>query len=230
MADRLVTCNLLLTSRRDKPRPRAYASADEGPLRARPRRRPPPRPRRRSRWPSIASAIAGACWSSRPCSNGHGGSTNSASRCPGSPRTSSPTDSADSSASGSSTATPYQQRPPRMSYALTADGRDLASALRLLADWGGRREVGLRAAPPRRVRNAARGPLVLPHLRVAGRRDRCPARARPLHDDRRPPLGAGDARPGSPGVAHAVPAAQPARGCHPDPCRRSPRRPSSGTT
>ncbi len=35
-------------------------------------------------------------------------------------------------------ATPYQERPPRMSYALTADGRDLASALRLLADWGGR--------------------------------------------------------------------------------------------
>jgi DNA-binding HxlR family transcriptional regulator len=36
------------------------------------------------------------------------------------------------------TATPYQQRPPRMSYALTADGRDLASVLRLLADWGAR--------------------------------------------------------------------------------------------
>ena len=36
------------------------------------------------------------------------------------------------------TATPYQQRPPRMSYALTADGHDLASVLRLLADWGGR--------------------------------------------------------------------------------------------
>src|SRR3954462_12632302 len=36
-------------------------------------------------------------------------------------------------------ATPYQQRPPRMSYALTADGHDLASALRLLADWGARR-------------------------------------------------------------------------------------------
>jgi len=35
-------------------------------------------------------------------------------------------------------ATPYQQRPPRMSYALTVDGRDLASALRLLADWGAR--------------------------------------------------------------------------------------------
>jgi DNA-binding HxlR family transcriptional regulator len=37
-------------------------------------------------------------------------------------------------------ATPYQQRPPRMSYALTAIGRDLASALRLLADWGSQRE------------------------------------------------------------------------------------------
>jgi DNA-binding HxlR family transcriptional regulator len=35
-------------------------------------------------------------------------------------------------------ATPYQQRPPRMSYALTADGHDLASALRMLADWGSR--------------------------------------------------------------------------------------------
>ncbi len=36
-------------------------------------------------------------------------------------------------------ATPYQQRPPRMAYGLTTDGRDLASALRLLADWGARR-------------------------------------------------------------------------------------------
>ena len=36
-------------------------------------------------------------------------------------------------------ARPYQERPPRMEYALTADGRDLASALRLLADWGTRR-------------------------------------------------------------------------------------------
>lgn len=35
-------------------------------------------------------------------------------------------------------ATPYQERPQRMSYALTADGHDLASALRLLADWGAR--------------------------------------------------------------------------------------------
>ena len=34
---------------------------------------------------------------------------------------------------------PYSQRPPRVEYTLTADGRDLAGALRLLADWGGRR-------------------------------------------------------------------------------------------
>ena len=36
-------------------------------------------------------------------------------------------------------ATPYSTRPPRMEYALTAAGRDLAGALRLLADWGARR-------------------------------------------------------------------------------------------
>jgi DNA-binding HxlR family transcriptional regulator len=38
-------------------------------------------------------------------------------------------------------AVPYSERPLRMEYALTADGRELASALRLLADWGGRRPV-----------------------------------------------------------------------------------------
>jgi DNA-binding HxlR family transcriptional regulator len=38
-------------------------------------------------------------------------------------------------------ARPYSERPPRMAYALTADARDLASALRLLADWGSRREI-----------------------------------------------------------------------------------------
>jgi DNA-binding HxlR family transcriptional regulator len=36
-------------------------------------------------------------------------------------------------------ATPYSRRPLRMEYALTADGRELAGALRLLADWGSRR-------------------------------------------------------------------------------------------
>jgi len=34
--------------------------------------------------------------------------------------------------------TPYQERPTRLAYHLTADGRDLASTLRLLADWGAR--------------------------------------------------------------------------------------------
>jgi DNA-binding HxlR family transcriptional regulator len=38
-------------------------------------------------------------------------------------------------------ATPYSTRPPRMEYSLTGDGRDLASALRLLADWGSRRHT-----------------------------------------------------------------------------------------
>ena len=37
---------------------------------------------------------------------------------------------------------PYSTRPPRMEYTLTGDGRDLASALRLLAAWGSRRTGG----------------------------------------------------------------------------------------
>jgi DNA-binding HxlR family transcriptional regulator len=36
-------------------------------------------------------------------------------------------------------ARPYQDRPPRAEYTLTADGHDLAGSLRLLADWGARR-------------------------------------------------------------------------------------------
>jgi DNA-binding HxlR family transcriptional regulator len=39
-------------------------------------------------------------------------------------------------------AAPYSTRPPRMEYTLTGDGRDLASALRLLADWGTGRPGG----------------------------------------------------------------------------------------
>ena len=34
---------------------------------------------------------------------------------------------------------PYSRRPLRLEYALTADGRDLAGVLHLLADWGARR-------------------------------------------------------------------------------------------
>jgi DNA-binding HxlR family transcriptional regulator len=39
-------------------------------------------------------------------------------------------------------AAPYSTRPPRMEYSLTGDGRDLASALRLLAEWGTKRTGG----------------------------------------------------------------------------------------
>ncbi len=35
-------------------------------------------------------------------------------------------------------ARPYSERPPRVAYELTAEGRDLAGALRLLAHWGAR--------------------------------------------------------------------------------------------
>jgi DNA-binding HxlR family transcriptional regulator len=45
---------------------------------------------------------------------------------------------------------PYSRRPPRFVYELTADGRELAGALRLLADWGARasdRADALRHAP-----------------------------------------------------------------------------------
>ncbi len=39
-------------------------------------------------------------------------------------------------------AEPYSQRPPRFVYELTASGRELAGALRLLADWGARQREG----------------------------------------------------------------------------------------
>ncbi len=42
-------------------------------------------------------------------------------------------------------AEPYSQRPPRFVYELTAPGRELAGALRLLADWGARQREGAEA-------------------------------------------------------------------------------------
>lgn len=39
-------------------------------------------------------------------------------------------------------AQPYSERPPRFEYELTASGRELAGALRLLADWGSRHAEG----------------------------------------------------------------------------------------
>jgi len=44
-------------------------------------------------------------------------------------------------------AQPYSQRPPRFVYELTEEGRDLAAALRQLADWGARHNEA--AEPPR---------------------------------------------------------------------------------
>ena len=44
-------------------------------------------------------------------------------------------------------AEPYSERPQRYVYELTASGRELAGALRLLADWGARH--GESAEPPR---------------------------------------------------------------------------------
>ena len=49
-------------------------------------------------------------------------------------------------------ARPYSERPPRVAYELTAEGRDLAGALRLLARWGARR-----ADPAQAPRHAACG-------------------------------------------------------------------------
>ena len=46
---------------------------------------------------------------------------------------------------------PYSERPPRFVYELTASGRELAGALRLLADWGAR------SAGAEPVRHAACG-------------------------------------------------------------------------
>ncbi len=44
-------------------------------------------------------------------------------------------------------ATPYSERPPRFTYALTDEGLELAGVLRLLADWGSR---GSASAEPMR--------------------------------------------------------------------------------
>jgi DNA-binding HxlR family transcriptional regulator len=66
---------------------------------------------------------------------------------------------------------PYSERPRRFVYELTASGRELAGALRMLADWGARhRESG---APPR---HAACGTPV-------EARWWCPTCERPVEDD-----------------------------------------------
>jgi len=68
-------------------------------------------------------------------------------------------------------AQPYSERPPRFEYELTASGRELVGALRLLADWGARHAEG-----PEPLRHGACGtPLEA--------RWYCPTCARAVDDD-----------------------------------------------
>jgi DNA-binding HxlR family transcriptional regulator len=59
-------------------------------------------------------------------------------------------------ADGLLTATAYEERPPRFEYRLTAEGRALAGALRLLADWGAR-QGGADTGDDRSLRHGACG-------------------------------------------------------------------------
>jgi DNA-binding HxlR family transcriptional regulator len=52
-------------------------------------------------------------------------------------------------------ARPYSERPPRVAYQLTAEGTELAGALRLLAHWGARH-----ADPAEAPRHTACGTLI----------------------------------------------------------------------
>lgn len=77
---------------------------------------------------------------------------------------------------GVAVARPYSTRPPRSVYELTGRGRDLADALRLLADWG--------AAPGEPARRPGHAPCGTA-LQV---RWYCPTCACTVHDE---PAGAG---------------------------------------
>jgi DNA-binding HxlR family transcriptional regulator len=66
--------------------------------------------------------------------------------------------------------TPYSERPPRYTYALTDEGMELAGVLRLLADWGSR---GSASAEP--MRHGACGTPVEARLW-------CPTCARPIDE------------------------------------------------
>jgi DNA-binding HxlR family transcriptional regulator len=68
---------------------------------------------------------------------------------------------------------PYSRRPPRFAYELTASGRELAGALRLLAQWGADRSGSPDAEGLRHL--ACGTPLEA--------RWYCPTCARPVDDD-----------------------------------------------
>ena len=83
---------------------------------------------------------------------------------------------AGSSSEGLVVAQPYSERPRRYVYELTASGRALAGALRLLADWGARHSEA-EPVVHRACGTRARGALVLPELRRDGRGARRGGRA-----------------------------------------------------
>jgi DNA-binding HxlR family transcriptional regulator len=68
---------------------------------------------------------------------------------------------------------PYSRRPPRFTYELTASGRELAGALRLLARWGADRAG---SPDPEGLRHLACGTPLEAHWY-------CPTCARPVDDD-----------------------------------------------
>jgi DNA-binding HxlR family transcriptional regulator len=72
-------------------------------------------------------------------------------------------------------ARPYSERPRRAAYQLTAEGTELAGALRLVAYWGARHADPAEAPQAPRVRHPSRGPLVL-HGPRPPRRPRAPRR------------------------------------------------------
>lgn len=66
-------------------------------------------------------------------------------------------------ADGLLASTAYEERPPRFEYRLTAEGRALAGALRLLADWGARHGGG-DSGTSGHGEGAAPGHLAMPHV------------------------------------------------------------------
>ena len=141
------------------------------------------------------------------------------------------------------TATPYQERPPRMSYSLTADGQELGIGAPAARRLGRRRRRRGRADPARAVRHGPRDPLVVPDLlgrRRGPRRSRDPERLAvhsagmtpgEPHTDGRPALGARDAGPRPPGRARRPRASRRAsRACRRARSPRSPRPRSRSTT
>ena len=67
-------------------------------------------------------------------------------------------------------ARPYSDRPPRAAYELTAEGKELAGALRLLAHWGARRTDPAETPRHGECGTPVEVALVLPHLRPPRRR------------------------------------------------------------